>query len=158
MKTHPAQLEMDFLLAHCYPLLNAEEAGFLLDRDQTTIAAMIDDGTLPAVNIALDTTGRRRVRLWRWAVLHQCIRPEQPMQGQGAAACLPHTRDLWLVREVAGLMRCSTDHVLNLYDARPADNSRLLEGPDRNANRSAGRAPRIWRDSLTTFLTSRTIK
>lgn len=155
------QLEMDFLLAHSYPLITSEEAAFLLDCSETTAMTMVDDATLPAVNIALSTATRREVRIWRWAVLHRCIAPERKLQAISIAESLPLQREVWTMREVSGVLRCSVDHVYNFYDTpvAPGEKATLLTGPDRNAGRSThGRRPRIFRDSLITLLTTRTIE
>lgn len=146
------QLEMDFLLAHAYPLLFCEEAGFLLDVSDTSVENQIDSGIIPALNISRDIDTRRTLRVWRWAVVHRCIAPERPLRTPGAEVALPHSRPLFLMREIADLLRCTSQHVYNLYE------DGHLQGPDRNAGRAVhGRSPRIFRDSVVQFLTSRAI-
>ena len=149
----PVQIEMDYLLAHCYPLITSEEAAFLLDCHQRSIENLVADGTLPAVNLALEKTTRNMIRIWRWAVLHVCLQPERPMSPIAVGDALPHSRAIWLVHETASLFRCSEDHVHNLVSKE------LLAGPDRNAARPGTIRPRIriWRETIITLLQTRTI-
>lgn len=159
----PSQVEMDFLLAHCYPLIELDEAALLLACDVTTIENLVDDGTLPAVNLALCLKTRRMVRLWRWGVLHVCLQPERPMAPIAARDCMPHQRPQWTVHETATLFRCGHDHVLNLHADRKAEDGTtlppLLTGPDLSKARPGVIRSRVRLDfsSIVSFLETRRI-
>lgn len=135
------------------PLLTPEGAGELLDEtSRQALDALLLNGTLRAVNIALSTDTARTVRYWRWSCeRHVCPAIKRALARHGEPSLetlLPHSRpSLWRL-EVERFLACSDRHVLNLVEAG------LL------AARKDGsvKLVRIERASLLHFLRTRAIE
>jgi hypothetical protein len=137
--------QLDFLFALFRPLISTADAGFLLDDcSERHVLDLVDEGQLLAINIAVDTTGRRELRIHRYSVLHRIARPKRPLGRVPADKIIPHFRPTVLRRELADWMSCSEQHISNLNLAGPRD------GHDRRH--------RIYRHAVVDFLTTREIK
>lgn len=152
--TAPQQIEFDWLLAHCSPLLTPGEAAHVLDCTERHCADLLDGDHLRAINIALNPEGElRTLRYFRWSVIHHAMKPELPLGQVEITALLTHSRPWWLLGEAARFLRCSGEHVRNLHAAK------ILDGPDRASLRDAQHSNcRITRESFLHFLNSRQIQ
>ncbi|CAN5354285.1 hypothetical protein BH09VER1_BH09VER1_28620 [soil metagenome] len=148
------QLDFDFLLSHTCPLLTVDESAFVLSLGKDATLSLLDLGLIRAIDIALQLNGtRRELRFWRWTILHRSMRPELPLGSVGIAETMPHSRPVWRAGEVAAWLRCSEDHVWNLWDHSH------LTGPQANAGTGrTGKSRMIYRDSLITFAREREVK
>lgn len=161
------QLQFDYLLAHACPLLTVEESGFILSTGPFVIDSLLDQGLLRAIDIRRkkktnpteektetdeEKRLRRVLRIWRWSVLHRACRPEEPLGSVPLEKSLPHERPVWRAGEAANFLRCSDDHIWNLFDDGD------LTGPNANAGRPGlGKSRRPERASILTFLKKREI-
>lgn len=151
--TAPApQPEFDYLIGHFRPTLTLEESGSILVVGPDAVEALVDEGTLLAVDIASPDATQRRLRIWRYTVVHRAIRPEAPLQPLALADLLTHGRPTWTLSEVGILLRCSDPHVITLWDHDDCP----LTGPNYNAGRPGkpAKSRKISRESLIQFLTT----
>jgi excisionase family DNA binding protein len=144
--------QLDFFAALFNPLVSRAVAGELLDGcSEDHVQALIDAGTLHAVNIALRTDTVRTLRVWRWSLDAQRyprIRAAIGMHGPPPlATLLPHQRERLTTAEVRRFLGCSDQHVVNLH------HEGLLAG----TRDGAVRLLRIERASLLAFLNARTL-
>ena len=136
--------QLDFLLALFRPWITKSEAAFLLDDcSEDYILALVDSGTLRAVNIASAEDTRREVRIYRYTVERRIIAPAHPAGRVPVDAIIPHHRPTILCRELSDWLGCTERHVRNL----------ALAGPrDRHDTRH-----RIYREAVVEFIESREI-
>ena len=151
--SHPASPQLDFWSLLFDPLVTIEEARFLLDEvSDKHVAHLVEEGRLSAINIALDLSGGKRLlRVYAFSIHALAMSrtrklPKAPVSIP-VEHLLPHTRPNLLKREVENLLKCSPDHVANLFAGALRQ---LGTGGSR-------RLPRIPREALLSFLQAREV-
>ena len=144
-------MQLDFLLALFRPLLEPQEAAWLMGEcSDDRIRGLIDEGILRAVDIAsrrADQPKQRCLRIYRYTVEHLLIAPKAPVALVPVEQILLHSRPLFLKSEVARTLACTERHVANLDLPSPPVSQMSLT-----------RLPRYTREGLIQFLTAREIR
>ena len=126
-------------------LMEVQEACFCLgDLSRSVVERALQHGALRGVDIGLGKT-QRSLRVYRYSV--EQLLNGAPPEKIAAAAILPHSRPDLLVRELAQLFACTTQHVYNLSAAGE------IVPPVRVSS-----IPRFTRESVIAFLERREIR